>query len=309
MRRMRRMIVVLAVLAVLVSVVGIAAATNITVNGTLSEWASEDLELTDPDDVVDPVEWAYDIMDLYSTTDDNGDLFVGFNTYAALSVTDSAFIRVYLDTDRNPSTGDPKYGMGIDYRVWWDMPAADDSCVLEKYVSGSWQEVGSGDSYCNGLWASDVEISVSGTHVALGNPMEIRLYFDNGTDPSDDSVQWVYESTNGGGEGCTPGYWKQEQHFDSWVDYSPGDFFSDTFGVIYDSDPELTLLEAVWLRGGGEAALARHAVAALLNAANPDVSYEYTDIIAMVLDAYANEDFEGIKNLFEYENELGCPLD
>ena len=25
-----------------------------------------------------------------------------------------------------------------------------------------------------------------------------------------------------GGEGCTPGFWKQTQHFDSWVGFAPG---------------------------------------------------------------------------------------
>ena len=24
-----------------------------------------------------------------------------------------------------------------------------------------------------------------------------------------------------GGEGCTPGFWKQDQHFDSWVGFAP----------------------------------------------------------------------------------------
>src|SRR5215210_35264 len=32
-----------------------------------------------------------------------------------------------------------------------------------------------------------------------------------------------------GNEGCTPGYWKQPQHFDSWVVYSPNQLFSSVF--------------------------------------------------------------------------------
>ena len=108
-------------------------------------------------------------------------------------------------------------------------------------------------------------------------------------------------------EGCTPGYWKQPHHFGSWVNYTPGDSYAAIFGVPYD----VTLLEALQGRGGGEIALGRHAVAALLNAASPEVIYAYTEaeIIALVQDAYATGDFKTAKNLLEEENEKGCPLD
>lgn len=113
----------------------------------------------------------------------------------------------------------------------------------------------------------------------------------------------------GGGQGCTPGYWKQSQHLDSWVTYSPDDSYDAVFGVT--SSKDWTLLEAAAAKGGGEKALARHATAGLLNSANPDVSYEYStaEVIALVQDAYATGDFEGAKDALEYQNELGCPLD
>ncbi len=109
----------------------------------------------------------------------------------------------------------------------------------------------------------------------------------------------------GGGEGCTPGYWKQDQHFDSWVGYSPNDLFADVFGVAYPG----TLVEAADANGGGANALARHAVAALLNASS-SVDYYYTtaDVISMVQAAFASGDYEATKDLFAYQNELGCPL-
>ncbi len=111
---------------------------------------------------------------------------------------------------------------------------------------------------------------------------------------------------NGGGEGCTPGYWKQPHHFDSWTGYSPGDSFDDVFGVDSSFD---TLLDGVKAKGGQENALARHAVAALLNASG-DVDYEYSvgEVIAMVQAAYASGDYEATKNMFAEQNELGCPL-
>ena len=109
-----------------------------------------------------------------------------------------------------------------------------------------------------------------------------------------------------GGEGCTPGYWKQKQHFDSWVSYAQNDIYLSVFGAGF----EKSLLEVLKAGGGGEIALGRHSVAALLNASSPDVDYAYSEaqIIQMVQYAFTTGNFEGTKNLFEYENELGCPL-
>ncbi len=64
----------------------------------------------------------------------------------------------------------------------------------------------------------------------------------------------------GGGEGCTPGYWKQSQHFDSWTGYSPSTQFSAVFENAF---PGKTLLQVLEQGGGGLNALGRHTVAAL----------------------------------------------
>ncbi len=111
-----------------------------------------------------------------------------------------------------------------------------------------------------------------------------------------------------GGEGCTPGYWKQAHHFDSWTGYSPTDDYETVFGV--DASFDKDLLGALKQGGGGEKALGRHAVAALLNSASGGVSYDYStaEVIALVQDAYASGDFAGAKNLLEAANESGCPL-
>ena len=71
-----------------------------------------------------------------------------------------------------------------------------------------------------------------------------------------------------------------------------------------------TLLDALNSGGGGVNALARHAVAALLNASNPDVASEFTpgEVIALVQAAIASGDFETAKNLLAAANEQGCPL-
>jgi uncharacterized repeat protein (TIGR01451 family) len=120
--------------------------------------------------------------------------------------------------------------------------------------------------------------------------------------------------------GCTPGYWKQSQHFDSWVGHAIGDFFDSVFGVDVTLNwsakgkpqpvANPTLLQALGANGGGVNALARHATAALLNAANPDVDYLYSEaeIIDMVQDAVDSGDFQTAQNLLSAQNELGCPL-
>jgi hypothetical protein len=111
--------------------------------------------------------------------------------------------------------------------------------------------------------------------------------------------------------GCTPGYWRQEQHFDSWAPtgYEPSDDFETVFGVDASFTPD-TLLDAVWLGGGGEFALARHAVAALLNAAHPTVNYAYSvaEVIAGVQAAYTSGNFGPFKDALDAANNAGCPL-
>ena len=116
-----------------------------------------------------------------------------------------------------------------------------------------------------------------------------------------------------GFEGCTPGYWKQDQHFDSWQAYSPTDEFNTVFGVSGPFPASLTLLQALQLNGGGPNALARHAVAALLDSANSGVDYALTpaQVIAETQAALASGDatlIEATKNKFAVLNERGCPL-
>jgi cysteine-rich repeat protein len=113
----------------------------------------------------------------------------------------------------------------------------------------------------------------------------------------------------GGGEGCTPGYWKQRQHFDSYpIPCGPSTRFVDAFGV--DAFPGKTLLNVLKEGGGGLIALGRHAVAALLNATSDGVDYDATPaaVIASFEEAYTSGSYEEMKDVFETFNELGCPL-
>jgi hypothetical protein len=115
----------------------------------------------------------------------------------------------------------------------------------------------------------------------------------------------------GGNSGCTPGYWKQPQHFDSWTaPYDPTDSFNTTFGIGTNWFPNsLTLLGALQQGGGGANALGRHATAALLNAAKGFYPLSVQQVIDRVQAAYAGTaDIEATKDQFERYNELGCPL-
>ena len=114
-----------------------------------------------------------------------------------------------------------------------------------------------------------------------------------------------------GGEGCTPGYWKQKQHFDSWVGFTPDQKFDTVFGRPAFGNK--SLVKVLDLGGGGLKALGRHAVAALLNASSSGVDFKYTanEVITMFQQAFdsGNADLiEDTKDLFDVANNGGCDL-
>lgn len=111
-----------------------------------------------------------------------------------------------------------------------------------------------------------------------------------------------------GTQGCTPGYWKQAHHFDSWVGYTPNTQFSAVFDNAF---PGKTLLDVLKLGGGGLNALGRHTVAALLSSSNPGVDYAVAtpaEVIAEFNAAFPGSDYTTLKDRFEGFNEKGCPL-
>lgn len=158
--------------------------------------------------------------------------------------------------------------------------------------------------------------TVTGTDVKTGNSLkdtDAANWYGETTPPEIDIEKYVKLTQSGGGgstggEGLTPGYWKQSQHFSDWVGYTQTQSYNTVFGVNNPDNP--TLLGALQAGGGGYIALGRHSVAALLNASNPNISYAYTtaQIIAMVQNAYATGDFETAKNLLAAENEKGADL-
>ena len=109
-------------------------------------------------------------------------------------------------------------------------------------------------------------------------------------------------------EGCGPSFWKKKSNVGAWTAYSPGDRFDSIFGV--DAAGNKSLKRTLKSKGKKSQGLGRHATAALLNAANPDVNYMYTtgEVISIVVDAYATGDYDTAKNILKEQNKKGCPI-
>jgi hypothetical protein len=118
--------------------------------------------------------------------------------------------------------------------------------------------------------------------------------------------------------GLTPGFWKN--HIELWSDYyKTSDKFNEIFGVsiTIDGNKNPTLLQALSAKGGINEnkgvydALARHAVAALLNANNQYINYPLNTfaIIKLVQDAITKGGAEQAKNTLEAFNSLEGGID
>jgi len=134
-----------------------------------------------------------------------------------------------------------------------------------------------------------------------------------------DSVRVMVYYTLADFEGLSHGYWKN--HPDDWpaTGYSP----SQTLGSVFSASAALglsayTLDQALDFKGGStlqEKAqiLLRNAVAALLNAAHPNINYPLTvaEVIAEVDTALAGDAaaMEALENLLDGYNNLGADLE
>lgn len=128
------------------------------------------------------------------------------------------------------------------------------------------------------------------------------------------------------GEGCTPGYWKVKQHYDSWAGtgYTTTQLISSVFNVPAGltrnglSLGSYTMVEGLSFQGGSTTSakaeiLLRASVAAVLNA-GAGLSYGMTtaQIVDQVNAALATGDGEIMLNLATTLDELnnaGCRLD
>lgn len=109
------------------------------------------------------------------------------------------------------------------------------------------------------------------------------------------------------GGGCGHDYWKGHKH--KWgKSFKHGDKFGAIFQV--DSAGNRGLFDNLEMKGAGANALSREAVAALLNASNPDVNYFYSaaEVKAIVKNAFTTKDYATATNLLKQYNNSGCPL-
>jgi hypothetical protein len=143
------------------------------------------------------------------------------------------------------------------------------------------------------------------------------------TYPGDPDEQDAVTVDVQGNQGCTPGFWKNNaRNWDAvaWVGYSPDDLFSDVFGVApftirgngKSTIDDPTLLQALDANGSGINLLARSAVAALLNASNPNISYAMSvaEVISAVQNAIASgaDAIQALGEQLDYYNNAGCSI-
>jgi len=221
-----------------------------------------------------------------------------------VGVIDSATVglevdKFVVDPDEIPNNGDEYYANVIDQCIFHSNDSFDPLCVVCKLKDSSGNVIGAGikgesfDQAYIGSTSIEIDIEPDPENIQSNDVQKVH------------DVE-VFVCAPPGGEGCTPGYWRQEQHFGSWISFSPVDPmtpFRDAF-MIGDTDitgdpivismksnggggkasqlvdnpgnpnDDITLLDAIWAQGGNENKMGRHATASLLNAANPDVNFD-----------------------------------
>lgn len=111
-----------------------------------------------------------------------------------------------------------------------------------------------------------------------------------------------------GGQGCSPGYWKNHS---TWpAGYSPNTLFS---AVFEDAFPGKTLRQVLATGGGGLNALGRQAVGAFLNAKALGTHYDLTaqSVIDQFNAVFPGGNYESVKDTFEALTDVNgriCPL-
>lgn len=156
---------------------------------------------------------------------------------------------------------------------------------------------------------------------------EVRELFDN---PANDKshaklLMEKYLASNnavcpGGGvveegEGCSADFWISQEHW--CAKYLRSSSFFSVFGITDSKgigSMELTLLEALNLKGGGYSKLAKEATAALLNACHQEVNYPLTEeqILIGTREIFndpnsKNPDANNLGNLYVGANSANCP--
>jgi hypothetical protein len=197
--------------------------------------------------------------------------------------------------DCNPTFKITTEGVDPSWPVQWDLFASEGGVLVR---------IGSGST------SGNLDVSFTPDPLAAGETQVYAVFvavFVPGQElPTKLSGKWRVdcEKEPGGGEGCTPGFWKT--HLEVWP-INPNTTFDSIFGRPAFDDA--TMAAVVNLNGGQLNALGRHAAAAYLNAVSGVVNYDMTaaEVIAAFQAAYDSGDYNTTKNMFEALNELGCP--
>jgi hypothetical protein len=217
------------------------------------------------------------------------------------------------DNDNQPNSGDEFFINAVnECKFHTDENIEHETCVICVLTDSDGLQVGEGSvDLPSGYAASDT----------------LTIPIDDFTSISDIEVKNVKGFSVGvckpPTEGCSHGYWKQSQHFDSWNNHLPGDDFKTTFGLgpldiisLSTGGSNPTLLEALQSGGGGINPLARESVGALLNA-NAGINYPLTEaeVIAQFQVAFAlgtnnayNAQADIFENLHDNNPDVECPL-
>ncbi len=117
-------------------------------------------------------------------------------------------------------------------------------------------------------------------------------------------------------EGLTPGYWKN--HTENWVGYDPADPIESVFDNVPAELQGTSLLDALKWPGGDEVEdkaqlLLHHAVAAVLNAAHPNIDYpwsegEIVDAVEAALASGDPDEMLDLKDMLDMWNNFGADL-
>ena len=121
---------------------------------------------------------------------------------------------------------------------------------------------------------------------------------------------WAWSGT----EGCTPGYWKNHLDTNTRAQDLEGinlnEAILDITGLNLGAPADLTIDQAVTLKGGGLNALYRALGAAVFNTyyGVDDLDYIEPSTLAGFVQLALDGDVEGAINAIDAANNLGCPL-
>lgn len=201
------------------------------------------------------------------------------------------------------------FGEGCDDGNNVDGDGCSAACTIESFCGDGVLDVGESCDDGNNMGGDGCSANCAIEPYCGNGVLDPGETCDDGNNINGDGCSSTCEHERGT-QGCTPGYFKQQQHFGSYAaPFGPNTLFSAVFENAF---PGKTFLQVLSLGGGGLNALGRHTVAAFLNASSHDVNYDFdaAQVVMMFNAVYpgTKAQYEFIKNQFNFLNEMGCPL-